>query len=450
MPTTTWRTLRREIARPFGLVEFTTTTEVNADNLIVSTELTNRFIRDDHFNNQWIALIVVKSDGSTAPANGLGTDPRVVSDYTAGTVTVTGAVLADEGADQVQVDLYRDFHPDEIKRAYNRSRQIVFPRLAAFKDHRGVITDADTLAYPVPSAVRRIDRVSLGRAVTAAHAQNLFTDGGFEDWGSATSLTNWTLTGASSSVNQESATGGPVNHMILTGSNSARLHVPSANTTLLETLTPDVAIEGVYVVMAAYVYCRTASSVACQIDSDVDTANNGSFHGGTGWEVITNEFKLSDTAGNLIAGIYVDGGTTPSESYIDRAVVWAGPQSPPEGLWDVVTGWEWVPPLDGASDGGQVFLPASPRNHEVLRLNGRGLLSSVSLDTDTVELDGDLLEPLYMKCRELLCQDKAAQNGSSDWGQRALDWRAEYNAWFEGESYHGARPALAVTRRGPY
>jgi len=451
MPTTTWRVARRDIARPFGLVTADTSTQINNDQLIVSTDLQQRYTVDDYFNGQWYATVVIQTDGA-APANGLGTTTKQVRDYaqSSGTVTVWGTALADESSDQVEFDLYRTFHPDDYKRAYNRARQAVFPGLAAHKDHRGIVTDLDTLVYPVPQAMRRVDRVSIGNAVLSSHTQNLFTDGGFEDWASTTSLTNWTLTGGSSVVNQEAATSTPQNHMVLSGSNSARLHVPSSDTTLLETLTPDVAVEGVYVVMAAYVYCRTASAIRCQIDSDQDTANNGSFHGGTGWEVITHEFKVSDTAGNIIAGVQAPGGTTASESYIDRAVVWAGPTSPPEGAWSPVTGWEWVPSLDGASDGGRVLLPAKPGNHEVLRLNGRGLLSSVSLDTDTVELDGDLLEPLYMKCREILCQDKAAENGDSDWGQRALDWRAEYNAWFAGESYHGSRPALTVSRRGPF
>ena len=447
MPTTTWRSARRDIARPFGLVQFDTTTNVTTDDKIISTELANRFIINDHFNGQWFATIVVDADGGN-PANGVGTVTRRVEDYAAssGQLTISGANLSAED-EAVTCDLYRTFHPDDYKRAYNRARQVVFPRLASHKDHKGIITDGDTMKYPVPSSIRKIDRVSLGQAVLASHGQNLFTDGGFEDWSSDTALSNWTLSGSNSTVNKESSTSGPTNHMVLTGNYSARLYVPDTNTTLLETLTPSVGTQMAGVSMAAYVYCRVASSITLSLDGDNNTSN---YHGGTGWELLqySNTLDINDTS--FAAGFYVDGGTTASTSYIDRAVVWAGPLSTPEGVWDVVNGWEWIPPLDGASDGGQVFLPGRPRDHEVLRLNGRNLLSSVSADTDTIELDGELLEPLYLKCRQFICEDKASQDSDSDWGRRARDYEEEYELWFRGEAYHGSRPGLVVSRRGPF
>ena len=452
MPDTEWREARRDIARPFGLVEFKTTGTdyITTDDKIASTELLDRFNIADQFKGWW-AVIVDQTDGDD-PENGIGTTIRRVEAYAiaTGELTCAGANFVSEGTDHVLVDLYRQFHPDDIKRAYNRARQQVYPRLVAYKDHRGIVTDVDTLVYPVPQAIRRIDRVSTGRPIVASHTQNLLTDGGFENWDDATTLTNWTLTGAASTVNRESIQGGPQNRMVLTGNFSARLHGPSANTILSETVTPDVAIQGVNMVMSAYVYCRTDKAVKILIGSDVDSSDLGSFHGGTGWELLTHSFTIGDTAANVILGIYIDSGTTAAEAYVDRAVAFAGPGSPPEGAWSEVQGWEWVPPLDDASDGGKVFLPARPVNGQVLRLNGRGLLSSVSVDTDEIELDGDLLEPLYMKCRELLCQDKAAQDGDSDWGRRAQDFRAEFEAFFQGEAYHGSTPILVPSRRGPF
>jgi len=74
----------------------------------------------------------------------------------------------------------------------------------------------------------------------------------------------------------------------------------------------------------------------------------------------------------------------------------------------------------------------------------------VSADTDTIELDGELLDPLYMKCRQFLCEEKAAEDAESDWGRRARDFETEYEFWFRGEAYHGSRPGLVVSRRGPF
>jgi len=461
MPTTTWRVARRDIARPFGLVEFDTSTNLTTDDKIISTELTNRYTVDDHFNGQWFVTIVLDADTAATvttgavPANGIGTLTRRVEDYTAssGQLTIVGANLLAED-ESVTCDLYNTFHPDDYKRAYNRARQAVFPRLAAHKDHKGIITDGDTLKYTVPSTIRQIDRVSLGQAVLASHGQNLLTNGGFEEWDTDTieateTQNSWTLSGTSSTANKESSTTGPTNHMVLTGNYSARLYVPANNTTLLQTVTPSVATQMVEVSMAAYVYCRVASSITLSLDGDHNTSN---YHGGTGWELLqySNTLDINDTS--FTAGFYVNGGTAAARttSYIDRAVVWAGPLSTPESMWDVVNGWEWIPPLDGASDGGQVFLPGRPRDHEVLRLNGRNLLSSVSADTDTIELDGELLDPLYMKCRQFLCEEKAAEDAESDWGRRARDFETEYEFWFRGEAYHGSRPGLVVSRRGPF
>ena len=435
MPTTTWEIANREIQRPLGFEAFSTTTNIATNNVVISTELGNRWNQDDSFNG-WFVMIRGTSNNNEVV--------RRVTDYagSTGTLTVAGAALsAESGSKTCEVSR---FHPDDVKRAYNRSRQDVFPALASHKDHRGIVTDRETLAYPVPTAMRRVDRVMLGQAILASHSDNLFTDGGFEDWTNATTLANWTLTGGSSTVNQEETTGGPLNHMVLTDSNSARLYVPSSNTTLLETLTPSVATQMVQVSMAAYVYCRVANSITLSLDGDNNTSN---YHGGTGWELLqyTNTLDINDTS--FTAGFYVDGGTTPSTSYLDRAVVWAGPPSAPEGLWEPVENWNYIPPLDGASDGGQIFLSARPRNHEVLRLIGRGMLSSVSADSDTIEIDGELLAPVYDKVRSMLAWEQAGGDPGSDWATRAREFDLAYRQGIDGSAVIKARPSLSVTRR---
>ena len=430
MPNSTWEVVNREIQRPLGFEAFSTSTNLTTNDQIISTELGVRWDQSNFFIG-WFVIIRGTNNDEVV---------RRVEAYTGGTgaLTVAGAALsAESGA--VTCELSR-FHPSDIKRAYNRARQDVYPRIAAHKDHRGIVTDAGTLAYPVPTAIRRVDRIYLGRALLAAHADNLFTDGGFENWTNATTPTNWT-DGVTGSVNQEAATSGPRNHMVLTGSNSARIHATGAST-LLETLTPSVAIEGVYAVMAAYAYCRTASALRCQIAGD-----NGNFHGGTGWEWITHQFKTSDTATNIIAGFQVNAA---SESYLDRAIVIAGPVSPPEGAWDVQEGWSHIPPLDGASDGGRIHLAAPPRDHEILRLVGRGLLSSVSADSDTIEIDGELLVPVYEKVRSMLAWEKAGGDVDSTWGRRAREFDLAYRNAINSPDIANARASLVPNRRGPF
>ena len=432
MPNSTWEVVNREIQRPLGFEAFSTTTNIATNNVVISTELGNRWNQDDTFIGWFVIIRGVNNDEVV----------RRVTDYTGstGTLTFAGDVLAGTESGATTCEVSR-FHPDDVRRAYNRARQDLFPRLSAHKDHRGIVTDIDTLVDPVPTALRHIDRIYIGRALLATEANNLFTDGGFETWTDSTTLTNWT-DGVTGSVNQEAATSGPSNHMVLTGSYSARIRATSAST-LLETITPSVAIEGVYVVMSVYAYCRTASALRCQIASD-----NGSFHGGTGWELITHGFKLSDTASNFTAGVQINAAST---CYLDRAIVWAGPVSPPEADWRSVEGWEYVPPLDGASDGGQVFLGARPRDHEVLRMVGRGLLSGVTeapgSDSETIEIDGELLVPLYEKVRSLLAWERAGGDPDSGWAIRAREFDLAYREAINGTAIVGARPSLRVNHR---
>jgi len=435
MPTTSWEVANREIQRPLGFEAFSTTTNIATNNVVISTELGNRWNQDDSFNG-WFVIIRGANNDEVV---------RRVTDYTgsSGTLTFAGAVLGGTESGATTCEVSR-FHPDDVRRAYNRARQDLFPRLSAHKDHRGIVTDIDTLVYPVPTALRHIDRIYLGRGLLATHSQNLLTDGGFEDWSSDTALSNWTLSGTNSTVNKESQTTDPSNHMILTGSYSARLYVPDNNTTLLETLTPSVATQMAEVSMTAYVYCRVASSVTLSLDGDNNTSN---YHKGTGWELLqyTNTLDINDTS--FTAGFYVNGATTASTSYLDRAVVWVGPPSAPEADWRSVEGWEYVPPLDGASDGGQVFLGARPRDHEVLRMVGRGLLSSVSADSDTIEIDGELLVPLYEKVRSLLAWERAGGDPDSGWAIRAREFDLAYREAINGTAVVGARPSLRVNHR---
>jgi len=217
--------------------------------------------------------------------------------------------------------------------------------------------------------------------------------------------------------------------MVLTGSYSARLYAPSADTTLLQTVTPSVATQMVEVSMAAYVYCRVADSIALQLDG-----NTGSYHTGTGWELLhyVATTDINDTS--FTAGFFVNAanGSTavPSTSYIDRVAVWAGPREPREELWTPVTQWEWMPPLAGASDGGKIHLRGYPRRGgEILRVVGRDAVSTVSADTDTVEIDGHLLKPLYALTRAYMCEDKAmgrSPRSGIDWAQRAEEYHIEY------------------------
>jgi len=433
MPTTSWIVLRGEILRPFGYVEFKTTTNLVGGNTNVdSTGLTDRFDNDDRFNNWW-ATLVQDTDASGTPANVLPLT-RIVDDYTVSSsrLTLQGVNLAGED-EQTDWMLSRHFHPDEVRIAFNRAVADSYPHVSQPRDSRTIVTEAGVLTYPLATTMRKIDRVEIGNAVLASDSQNLLSNGGFEEWDTdqiahGVTQNNWTVTvtgGSDSTANKESATTGPINHMVLTGNYSARLHVPNYVTTLLQTVTPSVASQMVEVSMSAYVYCRAASSIRIQLDD-----HSSSYHSGTGWELLqySTPTDLNDTS--FTAGFYVVGNSVPSTSYIDRVAVWAGPREPREGLWEPVIGWEWMPSLAGASDGGKIHLRGYPkRAGEVLRVIGRDEVSTITSETGTVEIDGHLLKPLYALTRAYMCEAKAqgrTATSGSDWAERAEGYHVEY------------------------
>lgn len=431
MPTTTWRTMRREIMEPLGLVQVSTTTNIDADTSIVSTELQSRFPSDDTFNGQWYATVALDVDGGT-PAN--AGETRRVSDYAAssGTLTVTGPNLASED-EAVDIDLYRHFHPTDILRAYNRARQLVWPQLGIVRDIETVVTGQQQVAYAVPSTMRRINRIQLGRRYEAVNtAENLLLNAGFEEWDdsqiAATETQNsWTLAGSGATANQEQETTTPSNYMVLSGSNSARIVAPvSTATTLLQTFNSAsssytaVGTEGAECNASAWVYCTTASRVSVRI-----AGNDGATHGGTGWELIKHSQNLAATATTVAVGIAVSSGAA-IPVFVDEVIMTLGPSEGIERPYEPILNWEHTPPVAGASSGGTIRFAAPLPPKRRLRIIGADMLSAVSADTDTVEIDGELLGPLYNKVRQIMCDERAMGDPNSDFYALARRFDAEY------------------------
>ena len=434
--------MRSEIARPLGLVEFDTTTNITTNNSIVSLDLAKRFGNDTHFVG-WYVVVVVDSDGGT-PANGLGTDPRRVTAYTAssGTLTVDGAVLVAED-EAVTCHLYRDFHPVDILRAYNRARQNVFPQIGLVRELETMVTGQRQFLFTVPSTMRRIRRVSLGNRYDAGSVpETLLTNGDFETWTNATTPGTWAVAGSGASVNQEEQTSDPRNYAVLSGNNSARLAIPvSTETTLLQTVTPSVATEGVECSVSAWVYTNVASRVSIRI-----AGNDGSAHGGPGGGLIKHSQNLGATATNVAAGIVASSGAAMA-AFVDEAVLVLGQSEVIDRPYDPILNYEHIPSVAGASDGGLLrFSQALPEKRRI-RIVGLGLLSAVTVDTSTVEIDGEQLEPLYDYVRAYLAGERANQSRGDqrvEWKRLQSEFSANYQESINGSGSIRIRPQLKV------
>lgn len=315
-----------------------------------------------------------------------------------------------------------------MKRAFNRARQNAFPNIAIVRDVETIVTGLLQTRYTLPSTIRRVQRVELGqRYESRSLSENLLLNSDFEDWSSATSPDNWTIGGGGASVNQEVGTTGSQNYVVLSESNSARVVVPSTTvTTLLQTFDvsnssyENVGTEGVECNVSAWVYCNTASRVSVRI-----AANDGAFHGGTGWELIKHSQNLSATATTAAVGVVGSSGAA-IPFFVDEVLMTLGPSEAIEAPYTPIYNWQHIPPAAGASDGGMlVFSENLPRLRRI-RIIGTDLLSSVAEDSTTFEVDGELLEPLYDLTRSYLCDERWNATNNFFWRDQATHYRNLY------------------------
>lgn len=440
MPTTTWATMRQDILRPLGLITTSTTANISTNNNVDSTELKDRFPVDDYFNNRWFAHIT--------SGNNLNKVRRVTDyDNANGRIVVAGAALSSESG-SVTFEL-SNLHPDDVKEAYNEAREIVFPNISIIRDLETIVTGLDQYTYTVPSTIRLIDRVYRGNRKNADSNNNLLLNADFEDW-DADQLTpgsqnNWTLAGSGATFNKEAQTTNPENYAVLHGNNSGRLAVASADTTLLQTFTPSsssyttLPTEGQEVNLSAWVYCNTADKVKLYIGAAV-----GSFHSGSGWELLKASENLAHNATTAVVGVHVTASNV--AVYIDEMWMTIGQSEMIDVPYQELRNWDHVPPAAGASNGGilrfQEHLPDKYR----IRIVGRDILKAASADSTAIEIDGELLHPVYDKVRQLLCLRMASGDPNSNWTEMARQYEASYVRAVQGDLVGVNAPPVAIPR----
>ena len=434
MPTTTWETMRQDIVRPLGLVTGTTTTNVAANTSLIDTNLTELYSADDYFNTNWYAIVT---------SNNRDGQYRRVTDYAQSSGTLTVSLAWGAGTDGANSTYeLMTVPPNKVMEWYNRSRQEVWPHIGIVRDVETIVTGTRQFTYEIPSTIRRVNRVYLGERYESQNdSENLLLNGSFEDWSSATAADNWSVTGGGASMNQEEQTTSPTNYAILSGNNSLRLLVPdSTAVTLVQTFNSAsssytaVATEGMEANLSAWVYCNTASRVYLTIDGDVDSTA----HGGTGWELMTASNNLDATDTSTVVGISVSSGAA-IPVFVDEVFLTIGQSGPLDRPYSPITNWDVIPPAAGASTGGTLRFTGKVPSHHRLRIVGSDMLTAATSDASTVEIDGDLLEPLYNKIRQRLCDERAAGNAESYWFTMARQFEAEYNRAVESGAV-GIRP----------
>jgi hypothetical protein len=421
--------MRQEIVRPFGLVTGETTTNVAANTSLIDTRLTEIYGSDDYFNGNWFAIVTSN--------NRDGQYRRITNyDQSSGTLTVSKAWgSGTDGADSTYELM--PVPPNNVMRAYNRARQIVWPQIGIVRDVETLVTGNRQFTYEIPSTIRKVNRIYLGERYEAqTDAENLLVNGSFENWTNATTPENWSVTSTgsgTSSVNQEEQTSSPTNYAVLSGNNSARLAVAlNTLTTLVQTFDSTsstytaVATEGMEANVSAWVYCTVSGRVSLTIDGTVQSET----HGGTGWELLKGSKILTQDDTATVVGISVTSGAILAV-YVDEVFLTLGQSEALDRPYTPITNWDIVPPAAGASTGGTLRFTGNLPSHHRLRIVGTDLLSSVSSDASTVEIDGELLEPLYNKVRQMIADEMSMGIPDSYWFTMARQYEAEYNKAIE-------------------
>ncbi len=443
MPTSTWSTIRNDICLPLGLVTGSTTTNIsNGNALIVDTGLTKRFPVDSYFDNRWFVQLIPTSGNNQ-------NDIRRITGFTqsSGTIACAGANWTDSESGSINYEL-TPFDPSEVSNFYNEVREQVFPDIALVRDVETIVTGLRQHTYTLPSTIRKVDRVYLGNRRNADTSENLLLNGDFEDWTSSTSPDYWSVTGTGASVNQEADTSDPENYMVLYGDNSARLVVPSTTAvTLVQTFDSTlsrytaVATEGQECNLSAWVYCTEASRVSLTIDGAVQSET----HGGTGWELLKGSQTLTQTDTEAAVGLSITSGNALAV-FVDEIWMTLGQSELIDVPYTELRNWEHVPPVAGASNGGIIrFQETLPSKYRI-RVVGRDLLSPVTTDASTIEIDGELLHPVYDRVRMMIAQRMAANNPGSNWAELARQYEASYTRAVEGDLVKTSSPLVAVPR----
>jgi hypothetical protein len=188
------------------------------------------------------------------------------------------------------------------------------------------------------------------------------------------------------------------------------------------------------------VYCNTASKVKLYIETVV-----GSFHGGTGWELMKASATLAHNATTAVVGLSIAASNV--AVFVDEIWMTLGQSEMMDVPYNEIRNWQHVPSVAGASDGGVIRFEQILPEKRRLRIVGRDYLSPVSVDSDTVEVDGELLAPLYDMTRSLIAKRMAGANPTSYWTGMADSYEESYmRAVIGGIGKRIKAPPVAVPR----
>ncbi len=380
MATVTRLGLRTNLSKSIGDYESLTTTSGGSATTLIDTGLANlENGTDDDFCKGWYALI------TSGDANG---ERKRIQSYVDSTNTVTfESAFSATIATAVTYELHR-YDPDDKHAAIDEATELLFPILYKHIRDETVVVD------------------------------DLLSNSDFETFSGG--FTGWTEVG-SPTVTAETT-------RVLHGTNAAK--VVAGGSTGQLTQTPSVnqpTMEGKTVTSKFWVWTTDVTSARIRIDWDGGTTfTNGDYHTGADqWELLT------------ASGVVPEGATQVKiilEAAANKTVYWdvgfavldpLGKVSVPA---DIIIGPHYVSEQIAENNPNSDYrrLLAAPLQGRRLRIEGMGLLSLTTSDTDTVELTTPRARLLTSKALEVLnrmLKQKSATQNRARFAQDELSWR---------------------------
>ena len=433
MVTATLNTMLPEFARTVGayIGSFTTSTNITTNNSVLSSDLGAYFDDADVLNDSFIRILGTTNDD----VKRLVTDMSVSSGIV--TLTVAGPALASEDASRT-FELYR-YDPAQLIDALNDARETDFPALHKKVQDRTVTVAGGQSRYARPTSIqpRNVRQVYLVPRIGAKNFGNNIV--GSLDCDFEGDLTDWAV--SSLTLVAEAETNGPDNFVVFAGSQSGKFTVTNGNTgTMLLTVPSGTNYEGEEINNGIWAYSLTTptatSYVKAAVQFDSDTVITGTAHAGRGWERLAVPSSDQSIATSIKVGLEVANATgSDMVGYADEIIVTAGQSEIPQKVGDPIFVWR--------EEGDEIVLPFEATVDQNLLVVGLGHLSSVSIGSDPMEIDGVQKRRLYAVAAEQFFQQDIDQFEDTSQLQALRRWKHFKNRVDEG---FGAMQPMALKK----
>lgn len=390
---------------------------------VVDTSLTDKLRTPAA--NQWVYF---------TSGDNIGEARRVFSYDSSTTIITVSRAFSNATASGDDYELH-SFDPDDLHYAIEHARTAIYSYVFRELDDETVYTRHTQNKYTLPIAFRDLYRVYLlGGEIDLGTSLQLLENGGFENWDADDDPADW---GAGSEL-----TLAKEEDFVWEGGYSCKCTSTTSAGYLPQTITDGTNYKGQMITFDAPVYCETASRVTLGIHDGsavLSAAVGGNYHGGGGWERLTVSSILPSTATELTVRIINDAGSA-HVFYVDgNCHVWAARRRPSKA-GTLLLNWNVV--------GNVLTFPYFPTENRFLRLVGTTYLTTVTSDTDEMEIYDPQTQILYAAAA-LYLQKQLLQQTPGQTQPTAAFMKVDWEQELERRKRRHGMTAPALKRNSP-